>query len=400
MKKSELIILFLGITAICSAREYKDTLISIDGYDSFILTYTIDVNDNNGVIEFHNVIKKQIGGNKRKGKEYPIKDVDVVFFDKVGGYDDGIKFIGLEPEAFSVPSNLTYSKSKSGYFFLKDKPPLHFLIKGNDTVTLSIPLYFAHYEKKSEYKLISKFEHFQVSFSRKIKTSQPVVKNEIALEPVTSTYEIEANNEYAIEVQELIGRFEEQLQEEYELPFSRTLEELREELKEYKKCCDDKELKNKIENCLEQYDDKEKIIKEKNSLDAQKERERAEEIVRLEKEREQARQDSLAFVQQQKAEEEKKRNIWMIVGGVIFAVVCFVGNQVLQHFRNIRNQRSMFEMQQDIARRAEYEAKRHAYNYTRNKTNEMVNRARRNTQKIVNNKTRQSGGNKSKNFSI
>ena len=66
MKKTELIILFLGITAICSAREYKDTLISKDGYDSFILTYTIDINGNNGFIEFHNVIKKQIGGNKRK----------------------------------------------------------------------------------------------------------------------------------------------------------------------------------------------------------------------------------------------------------------------------------------------------------------------------------------------
>ena len=233
MKKSELIILFLGITAICSAREYKDTLISIDGYDSFILTYTIDVIDNKGVLEFHNVIKKQIGGNKRKGKGYPIKDVDVVFFDKVGGYDEDIMFTGLEPEAFSVPSNLTYSKSKSGYFFLKDSPPLFFSITGNDTVTLSIPLYFAHYEKKSEYKLISKFEHFQVSFSKKIKTSQPVVKNEIVTEPVTSTYEIEPDNEYAIKVQELIGRFEEQLQEEYEHPFSRTLEDLREELKEY-----------------------------------------------------------------------------------------------------------------------------------------------------------------------
>ena len=175
---------------------------------------------------------------------------------------------------------------------------------------------------------------------------------------------------------------------------------MREELKEYKKCCDDKELKKKINDCLDQYDEKEKEIKEKKSLDARKERERAEELARLEKEREQARQDSLALVQQQKAEEEKKRNIWMIVGGMIFAVVCFAGNQVFQHFRNIRNQKSMMEMQQDIARRAEYEAKRHAYNYTRNKTNEMVNSARRNTQKIVNNKVRQSGGNKPKNFSI
>ena len=100
------------------------------------------------------------------------------------------------------------------------------------------------------------------------------------------------------------------------------------------------------------------------------------------------------------AEAEKKRNIWMIIGGVILAALCFIGNQVFQHFRNIRNQRSMMEMQQDIARRAENEAKRHAQNYARRKTNEVVNNARRSTQEMVRNKVKQSGGNKPKNISI
>lgn len=90
----------------------------------------------------------------------------------------------------------------------------------------------------------------------------------------------------------------------------------------------------------------------------------------------------------------------MIIGGVILAALCFIGNQVFQHFRNIRNQRSMMEMQQDIARRAENEAKRHAQNFARRKTNEVVNSARRSTQELVRNKVKQSGGNKPKNISI
>ena len=90
----------------------------------------------------------------------------------------------------------------------------------------------------------------------------------------------------------------------------------------------------------------------------------------------------------------------MIIGGTILGAVCFVGNQFFQHFRNISNQKSMMEMQKDIARRAENEAKRHAQNFARKKTDEVVNNARRSTQEMVRNKVKQSGGNKPKNISI
>ena len=73
---------------------------------------------------------------------------------------------------FFSSSSSTVSFLISSVFIVFAGMPVHVemtdvtssLIKGNDTVTLSIPLYFAHYEKKSEYKLISKFEHFQVSY--------------------------------------------------------------------------------------------------------------------------------------------------------------------------------------------------------------------------------------------
>jgi hypothetical protein len=60
----------------------------------------------------------------------------------------------------------------------------------------------------------------------------------------------------------------------------------------------------------------------------------------------------------------------------------------------------MLEIQQDLTRRAEAEAKRHARNYTRRKVSDVVNSAKRGTQDIVRNKVNQAGGNKSKKISI
>ena len=108
---------------------------------------------------------------------------------------------------------------------------------------------------------------------------------------------------------------------------------------------------------------------------------------------EKARQDSIFAEQKKAADAEKKRNMWMVIGCVILAVGCFAGNQVLQHFRSIKNQKNMMEMQQNIVKQAENEAKRQARNYSRQKTGELAN------------KTKQYGkqapkGNKPKNVSI
>ena len=113
-------------------------------------------------------------------------------------------------------------------------------------------------------------------------------------------------------------------------------------------------------------------------------------------EEERARQDAITAEQYAKEEADKKRNIWMIVSGVILAIVCFVGNQVLQHFSNVRNQRNIMEIQQDLARRVESEAK----NYSRQKTNEFVRNTKNSTRTMVRNKVKQSQVNKSKQISI
>ena len=190
------------------------------------------------------------------------------------------------------------------------------------------------------------------------------------------------------------------LEAQSRLPFSEMLNYEIMHLRDLDKKVKDRQLSVKIKECLTSCELKRQELEDRALAETKNAQAEMERLAKLEQEREQARQDSIAVKKQKQAEAEKKRNIWMIIGGVILAALCFIGNQVFQHFRNIRNQRSMMEMQQDIARRAENEAKRHAQNFARRKTNEVVNSARRSTQELVRNKVKQSGGNKPKNISI
>ena len=49
---------------------------------------------------------------------------------------------------------------------------------------------------------------------------------------------------------------------------------------------------------------------------------------------------------------KKQRNFWMIVGGVLLAILLFVGNQTFQHFRNVKNQKNMMDMQANAVKNA------------------------------------------------
>ena len=145
---------------------------------------------------------------------------------------------------------------------------------------------------------------------------------------------------------------------------------------------------NELEACMEQILAETLEEAEKTALNMQKQ--------------EKARQDSIAAEQKKTADAEKKRNTWMIIGGIILALGCFAGNQVLQHFRSIKNQKNMMEMQQNIVKQAENEAKRQARNYSRQKTGELVSKAKQNKNDYLQNKMGKqiNKGNKSRNFSI
>ena len=116
---------------------------------------------------------------------------------------------------------------------------------------------------------------------------------------------------------------------------------------------------------------------------AEQQAHRQKEEFRAQKEAEaiKAQNDSIAVAQRETAEQEKKRNLWMVVGSVILAILAFVGNQVFQSIRNKKNQMRMMDMQQNIANKAETEAKRRVRNAMRSQRNKVVNEVK---QKAVN----------------
>lgn len=395
MNRFWLTFILLGCITICSAKEYKDTLWTTDN-DRIIITYELRYNSDGVDIRFLDVKKKL--GRVNSNKYQKLENIEVIFFDRTGVYDD-MTFTHIIPEAFMVPSNLRYSKSDLGYFSLQDRPSLPFKIIGNEEEIISIPLYLAYYAGKGERKLFSVCKKFSITLKRTA-LSNTIDNGNIISESVTSTYEIEADNEKAIEVSTQVNTIMVLLDAQTKLPFTEGLQYEITYLRNLQKEIRDKQLLSKIKACLTSCELKKIELEEKASSEAKRTQLEADNLVQLEKKREQARQDSIVVAQQKQAESEKKRNIWMIIGGLFLAAVCFVGNQIFQHFRNIKNQRSMMEMQQKIARRAENEAKRHAQNYARRKTNEVVNNARKSTQKMVHNKMKESGGNKPKNISI
>lgn len=90
----------------------------------------------------------------------------------------------------------------------------------------------------------------------------------------------------------------------------------------------------------------------------------------------------------------------MIVGGFILTILAFVGNQVFQTIRNRRNQLNMLTMQQNIANRAEAEARRRARNAIRGETNKLVNGVKQTTSNAIRKKATIDVNGKSKKASI
>lgn len=80
---------------------------------------------------------------------------------------------------------------------------------------------------------------------------------------------------------------------------------------------------------------------------------------------------------------KKKRTIWMIIGGALLAILLFVGNQVLQSFRNQRTQRSMMKMQQDATKRAQSMARSKIQGEIRKQTNKATGQVRKKGQTII-----------------
>lgn len=389
-----LVTMFLNCLCV-HAKTVKDTLVTTDG-DRIILTYELSRSEDHYTLRFNNQQKKlgRINGDKYAD----LSKVAVMFFDRTGGFSNNVSITNMVPEAFMVPSNVNYEHSSDGFFVVQDYPTLNFTAKGSSDIT--IPIYLAYHPKKGKYTLFSKCKGMKIHLSASSSTTRQQDPSQITQQTVTSTTEIEADNTSALKVMESIKLAKELLYEADKLPFSESLQDEIRFIRIQKREITDTGLLSQISDVLQMYEDKKTALEEKASAAQIAAQEEAEAKAKREAEEIQARNDSIMAAQQEQAEKDKERNIWMIIGGVILAILAFIGNQVFQSFRNNRNQKNMMNIQQSIANQAEAEAKRRARNAIRSTTNRTVNQAKSEVREAVRKKTTIKVNGKSKNLSI
>lgn len=362
------------------AQERKDTLWTTEK-DRLIISYRVERQESGVTIHFSDVQKRLSPGHSRKYKK--LDEVVVLFFDRTGSYQD-MRFLDMVPEAFMVPSGLRYAPSEQGYFFLQDHPLLSFDVLTAEEATVSVPVYLAHYEGKRKYELFGVCRGLDI----KVNTGQASAsaqKLKSIMQTITSEEESDADNEETMEALSSIKIVAMLLEAQTSYPYSEDLQYEIARLKLMHEKTDNKELDRKIKETLVACDIKRKELEQVSLLARQEAERQAMQTAQQER----VRQDSIQTAEQQRQTEEKKQNQWLILGVVGLAVVGFIGNQVFQHFRNIRNQKNMMEMQQSIARQAENEAKRRAREVVRNKTHQAANKAVSQGKKAVNTKIRQ-----------
>lgn len=343
-------------------RVKKDTIYTTDG-DRIILTYEITNSANQTTVKFIGQQKK-LGSINSKYKD--LSKVAVMFFDRTGNYSSDVSVTDMVPEAFMIPPGVKYQKSTDGFYLIQAEPKLSFYVK-SDTEIL-IPIYLAYKPKKGRYVLFGKSRDLKIPLGSKEGTNI----TRTSIQTITSTMEIESDNTVAIKVLENVNMVKELLSEATELPFSDNLLDEINYLRQKRREITDNALVSEIADVMDRYESKKRMLEERNAEELQA-RQKAEELrAQQEAQAIQARNDSIAVAQQAASEKEKERNFWMIIGGIVLAILAFIGNQIFQGFRNKRNQMRMMDMQQNIADKAETEAKRRARNAVRSERNRIV----------------------------
>lgn len=369
-------ILLLLIAVICTnnniqGKTVRDTIFTTDG-DRIIIAYELAYSSNQTTIKFVDQQKKLSRINAEKYKD--LSKVAVMFFDRTGNYNQEVSITNMTPEAFMIPAGVAYDSSSEGFFMVQSEPRLYFSVKSD--VSITIPIYLAYKPKKGKYILFSKSKELKIPLSPKNVVTYRKTASQTIQQTVTSTSEIEADNTVIIKVMESVNMAKCLISEAEKLPFTDKLMDEISYLREKRREITDTQALAEIADVMDRYEAKKQMLEDKEL--AEQEAIQREEEMRSQKEAAaiKATNDSIAAAQKMEAEKAQKRSIWMIVGGVLLAILAFVANQILQHFRNVRNQKNMMELQQSVANRAEAEAKRRARNAIRTKQNEVANNVR------------------------
>lgn len=341
-------VLVTGFCAHGVAKDVKDTLFSPLG-DRIIVNYSIQHNGGQLTLRFQGVQKKL--GSKNQEKYKKLDEVAVVMFDRSGNYKD-MKFDGMAPDAFMVPSNLNYSRSSDGYFLLQDEPSMQFSVTSGNKAQLSIPLYLAHYEGKRHYKVFAKCGNLQLSSTAGGQRKSGGGQSGGAMmggndggggyETVSTTTEEVISDEGISPIEEAsirINSVNSMLERATKFPFSEDLTHEVQMLRELRFKVTDPEISSKINQTLEAFETKKQALEEK--ADAAAGAAAAEQAAAAQAQ--QARADSIQAAQAQQSSKDKK-DMMLLIGGIAgLGGLLMVGKQVFQSIKQSKQQKQMMD---------------------------------------------------------
>ena len=381
MRFRHLFLLTLLLASPLSAKEVRDTLMTRAG-DRIIVPYEYSITGGQMTLHFRPALKRLSAETSRHYRK--ADELTVVIFDRNGSYVDASFSGDVIPEAFMVPAELSYTISREGYYLLHDSPTLSFVLRGAaDDVELSIPAYLAQHVKKGKYKLISRCGAIHVKVAKPSAGTSVSAGGATALETVTSTVEIEADNGDMTRVLDCIANINARLPHEDRLPMSESLEGDVRLLREWKYSVTDRNLKDRVTQTLDAYELKKRQLEDAAAAQQRAAQRKIEEDQRRAEEEMKAQVEAEEAKRQEETEKNRKKNIWMVIGGIIMAAGAFVGNQLLQSSRTRKNQKDMLEMQQSLAKKAEDEALRRAGNIARSEVNRSVDQVRRKAENTI-----------------
>lgn len=416
------------------AKESTVTLQSADR-DKITIRYDASVGrDGSASISILNVQKRL--GVENSGKYRHPERVRVVFFDKSGGHSEDKFSSDIATEALMIPSDeISYPRSSDGIIWLDEQPELKLRLLSRSS-SLSIPVYLAYYEKKHRYKVFASCGNLTIPLSLSSSTAEGADASSSMSKKkrtVTSTEEIEqesdlTDKEIAIL---LIERIQSLLAQSSTNSLPDGLETYVSQLRQLELTITDREVKTKIADLLTKIEEKKSEVassasqlRRQEEADAAVKSEEAEarrnldylnerldnfsslsenDVAELKSVANDLRRKSHSVSDETLAAEmtaaadrcdgevkkledsKKRRNVWMILGGIFLAILMFIGNHFLQHFRNLRNQKGIEEMQARIVKQAESDAKRRARGLAHNHMAKARNTARGNMTKTVNN---------------
>lgn len=356
-----------------SAKERTDTLRF--GESSVVITYDLKNKGDDVIVEFKSVEKRNFNDFGCQPNE-----LAVLFFNNAINTGDK-EFRGIDPqkrEAIKVPSNAEYdvSRGDEGYVRLDDDMKdvtLTFQMKNDYRSVLIIPVYLAQYvEKKGIWPFKNSETYYniradwycgnlQIPLKKRIQTINDIsTDSRFVTETISETQEIEnPSNQNIIDslksimpspgptpeeqeqmeqkklqdkARRLIDDIKRELPTQEKLPLSSNLMQNISTLQGIQSDINNNGFRNQIRAVLDSCTNKQNAL--------------------------QAAEDA----------KSKKKTIWMVIGGFLLAALTFVGNQVFQHFKNIRRNKSMEEMMN----RARADAERRAKGMVRGKINREV----------------------------